>query len=119
MATKIPLRPEWEFLCHLEDIPDGGARGKLPKGNEDQIFVVRQGDEVFVYLNDCPHNHRPLEYRQDVFLSADGGHIICWAHSAHFEIRSGICYAGPCHGKSLTPITSCVENGMIWIKPIY
>jgi nitrite reductase/ring-hydroxylating ferredoxin subunit len=84
-------------------------------GLDDRLCIVRQGDEVFVWLNDCPHEHRPMEYRQDRFLSADGQHLVCYAHSAHFDIRTGHCFAGPCTGQSLTRVPARVEDGKVWI----
>lgn len=102
-------------LCKLDDLPDGGSRGLLRQGLDDQLCVVRQGGEVFVWLNDCPHEHRPMEYRQDRFLSGDGGHIVCYAHSAHFDIRTGHCFAGPCTGQHLTKVPARIENGTVWI----
>ncbi len=103
------------LLCRLDDLPDGGARGLLREGFEDRLCVVRQGQEVFVWLNDCPHEHRPMEYRQDQFLSADGGHIVCFAHSAHFDIRSGHCFAGPCAGKHLARVHREMRDGAVSI----
>lgn len=103
-------------LCSLTDIPDGGARGLLPEGRDDRVIVVRQGQEVFVWLNDCPHNHRPLDYRQDRFLSGDGRHIVCFAHSAHFDIRTGSCFAGPCVGQYLIPVPVRIAiDGGVWV----
>src|SRR5579863_9745304 len=102
-------------LCALDDLPDGGSRGLLRQGLDDRLCVVRQGDEVFVWLNDCPHEHRPMEYRQDRFLSGDGSHIVCYAHSAHFDIRTGHCFAGPCAGQHLTRVPARLENGKVWI----
>jgi nitrite reductase/ring-hydroxylating ferredoxin subunit len=104
-------------LCSLDALPDGGARGLLRQGLDDLLCVVRQGQEVFVWLNDCPHEHRPMEYRQDQFLSGDGGHIVCFAHSAHFEIRSGLCFAGPCTGQRLKAVACEVREGAVWIAP--
>ena len=102
-------------LCRLDELPDGGARGLLRRGNDDQVFAVRRGTEVRVWRNDCPHNHRPLEYRQDQFLSADGQHIVCYAHSAHFDIDTGYCFAGPCEGSSLKAVPSRLSDGAVWI----
>jgi nitrite reductase/ring-hydroxylating ferredoxin subunit len=102
-------------LCALDDIPDGGARGLLREGLDDRLCVVRQGDEVFVWLNDCPHEHRPMEYRQDQFLSGDRGHIVCYAHSAHFDIRSGRCFAGPCLGEHLVKVPARIRDGAVWV----
>lgn len=103
-------------LCRLDEVPDGGARGLIRQGNDDQVFAVRQGADLFAWLNDCPHNHRPLEYMQDRFLSADGQHIVCYAHSAHFDIRTGRCFAGPCEGQSLIPVRSSIREGIVWIR---
>ncbi|WP_175908052.1 Rieske (2Fe-2S) protein [Burkholderia seminalis] len=103
------------LLCALDDLPDGGSRGMLREGLNDRLCVVRQGDDVFVWLNDCPHEHRPMEYRQDRFLSGDGRHIVCYAHSAHFDIRTGKCFAGPCIGQRLTKVPALVANGKVWI----
>lgn len=103
-------------LCHRDELPDQGARGLLREGRHDRVFAIRRGDEVFVWLNDCPHNHRPLEYQRDRFLSADGQHIVCYAHSAHFELRSGLCFAGPCVGRYLTEVPARVDAaGVVWI----
>jgi nitrite reductase/ring-hydroxylating ferredoxin subunit len=103
------------MLCRMSELPDGGARGFWREGNDDRVFAVRQGDDVLVWLNDCPHNHRPLEFLPDRFLSADGSHIVCSAHSAHFDIRSGYCYAGPCEGRSLVPVASRLVDGALWV----
>lgn len=103
------------WLCALQDIPDGRARGLLKKGLDDRVFAVRRGGEVRVWLNDCPHQHRPLEYRQDQFLSSDGGHIVCYAHSAHFHLETGDCFAGPCMGQSLVSVPCEVRDGQVWI----
>jgi nitrite reductase/ring-hydroxylating ferredoxin subunit len=102
-------------LCRIDELPDGAARGLLRAGNDDRVFAVRQGGEVFVWRNDCPHNHRPLEYRQDQFLSADGQHIVCYAHGAHFDIKSGYCFAGPCEGRSLVPVSTRITDGVVWM----
>lgn len=107
--------PEDIPLCRIDDVPDGGALGLLPRGFVDTVFAVRQGSQVFVWLNDCPHNHRPLELRKDMFLSSDGSHIQCYAHGAHFDIRSGQCFAGPCQGRALTPVPARVAAGTVWI----
>lgn len=104
------------LLCHLDELPDGAARGLLRQGLDDRLCVVRQGAEVFAWLNDCPHEHRPLEYRQDQFLSGDGQHIVCYAHSAHFDLRTGLCFAGPCKGQRLTPVPVELRGDALWLS---
>jgi nitrite reductase/ring-hydroxylating ferredoxin subunit len=109
---------EERLLCRLEDLADGASRGFLRRGNDDQVFAVRQGDKVFVWLNDCPHEHRPLEYRQDKFLSGDGGNIVCYAHSAHFDIQSGHCFAGPCTGQALVPVPVRIDGAGVFVPAV-
>lgn len=109
---------EERLLCRLEELADGASRGFLRQGNDDQVFAVRQGDQVFVWLNDCPHEHRPLEYRQDRFLSGDGGHIVCYAHSAHFDIQSGHCFAGPCTGQGLVPVPVRIDGTGVLVPAV-
>jgi nitrite reductase/ring-hydroxylating ferredoxin subunit len=99
----------------MADIPDGGSRGLMTEGFEDRVLVVRQGEAVFGWLNDCPHEHRPLGWKRHEFLSGDGGHIVCYAHSAHFDIRSGHCFAGPCTGDHLLPVPLAVRGGAVWL----
>lgn len=103
-------------LCHRDELPDHIARGLLREGRHDRVFAIRCGAEVFVWLNDCPHNHRPLEYQLDQFLSADGQHIVCYAHSAHFDLCTGHCFAGPCVGRYLVPVPARIDvAGNVWI----
>jgi nitrite reductase/ring-hydroxylating ferredoxin subunit len=104
-------------LCRLDQLPDGSARGFDPDGaGEDTIFAVRRGAQVHVYRNDCPHNHRPLEYMRHRFLSADGSTIVCYAHSAHFRIEDGVCVHGPCLGQALQAVPARIEQGVVLLE---
>lgn len=104
-----------QILCRLEDIPDGKSKGFLPVRREDQLFAVRKGDEVFVYMNTCPHEWVPMDFRKDYFLSGNGEEIVCYAHNAHFTIESGFCTAGPCINKELIKVPFRIEDGAIVI----
>jgi nitrite reductase/ring-hydroxylating ferredoxin subunit len=103
-------------LCRVEDIADGQSRGFHPQGNDDRLFAVRRGASVYVYMNTCPHNWRPLEYAKDRFLSADGAEIMCYAHGAHFTIESGVCVSGPCEGDRLIAVPARVDDGVVIIS---
>ncbi len=89
-------------LCRLDDLPDGAARGFAPTpGGFTGLFAVRQGGEVLVYVNACPHLGTPLDWTPDRFLSADGRRILCATHGAEFRIADGECLRGPCLGERL------------------
>jgi nitrite reductase/ring-hydroxylating ferredoxin subunit len=102
-------------LCQLDDIRDGGSKGVMPnERGRDRMLLVRQGDSVRAYINNCPHYDRaPLGWKKNEFLSGDGQHIMCAAHGALFDIESGLCTLGPCLGQSLTPVLVRVEGGSV------
>lgn len=104
------------LLCALEDIPDGGAKGVLPDARgRDQGLLVRRGDKVFGYVNNCPHYDRaPLGWKRNEFLNGAKDKIMCSAHGALFRIEDGTCVVGPCLGQSLKPIRITVEGGQVF-----
>jgi nitrite reductase/ring-hydroxylating ferredoxin subunit len=111
----VRIEPE-QKLCALNDIPDGEARGFLPDARrEDRVFLVRRGREVYGYLNTCPHNWRPLDWAKDKFLNCPGGHIVCFAHGAHFDVASGVCTAGVCEGDKLISVPTRVADGEVLV----
>ncbi|MEO7936023.1 MAG: Rieske (2Fe-2S) protein [Dokdonella sp.] len=88
---------ESPVLCRVNDIPDGGAisvRVDSATGGF-EIILMRQGEQVFGYHNECPHQGRNLDYVPGKFLMKDG-RIICAAHGAMFAVSSGECVSGPC-----------------------
>lgn len=105
-----------DLLCALEDIPDGGAKGVFPgPRGRDQGLLVRRGDKVFGYINNCPHFDRaPLGWKKNEFLNGAKDKIMCAAHGALFRIEDGTCVIGPCLGQSLTPIRITVESGQVF-----
>lgn len=118
--------PSGRVLCRLEDIEDGQGKGftlsEGPEGNGSagdgpadggsrgrDIFVVREDDQVFGYVNSCPHLGTPLNWDGDRFISADSGLILCATHGALFEIEDGACVSGPCAGQALEPVPVAVD----------
>lgn len=88
---------ESSALCQLDDIPDSGAicvRVDSSTGGY-EIILLRKGEEVFGYHNECPHQGRNLDYVPGKFLITEG-RIICAAHGATFTVSTGDCVSGPC-----------------------
>lgn len=97
--------PAARRLCHLAELPEGGARGFDPLGRgRDTVFAVRRGTAVRVWADRCPHHGTPLPWRKDAYLNAAGDRIVCAAHGALFEIDTGLCVQGPCLGERLWPV---------------
>jgi nitrite reductase/ring-hydroxylating ferredoxin subunit len=98
-------------LCRLEEIPDGNSRGFPPApGGFTGLFAVRRGNQVWVYVNSCPHVGLPLDPAPDRFLDAKRRWVVCSAHGARFQIEDGLCVSGPCHGESLEAVPARVDE---------
>ena len=102
-------------LCRLDEIADGESRGFEYELEDDDIefFVVRKGQSVFGFFNDCPHIGTPLNWKNKNFLTLDNSMIVCATHGAIFRIEDGHCMAGPCVGQSLRTVYISCESGNI------
>ena len=68
-------------LCRLDDIPDGDAIAAHVDSHAGgfEVIVLRRGDAVYAYHNECPHAGRGLDFAPGRFLVRDG-RVICAAH---------------------------------------
>ena len=113
----VAAPPVGTVLCRLADITDPGGRG-FSFGQPPQqvsLFVVRQGERAFAYVNDCPHARSPLDWVPDQFLDPTRTYIQCSTHGAKFRISDGYCVSGPCMGDALTRISIAVRDGDVVI----
>lgn len=79
-------------------------------------FLIRQGDRVYAYVNNCPHYDKaPLGWKKDEFLDGSGQHVMCSSHGALFRISDGECVLGPCLGEKLTPLLIEVWDGDVFL----
>ena len=104
-------------LCRLGDIPDGGSNGFFTDGADGRLLymAIRQGTEVFVYENRCPHTGLPLDFQPGRFLTADGALIQCSNHGARFRIKDGLCVSGPCEGNRLKAVKTENRDGHLYL----
>lgn len=108
-------------LCKLDELePDAGKELVLHDSSGDAVwpfrmFIVRRDDSVWGYVNTCPHQHIPLNYFPDRFVSADKQFVLCANHGALFNFDDGECVAGPCVGKALQQVPLTVRDGTVTI----
>ena len=104
-------------LCSLDEIPDGGSNGFFTETSDGRLLymAIRQGDMVFVYMNECPHTGMPLDFQPGQFLNPDRSLIHCSTHGAQFRIKDGYCVSGPCAGDSLKPVTTEIRSGSLYV----
>lgn len=107
--------PAGVSLGPLSQIEDGKARNFVLQIGDAYFhgFVVRQGDEVFGYVDRCPHAGLPLAEELDDYLTPQGDYIACQWHGALFSISSGRCIGGPCAGDSLMVWPVRNDNGTL------
>jgi nitrite reductase/ring-hydroxylating ferredoxin subunit len=110
-----PVLKPGDVLCRIDELDNPGSRGfiMLRDGEEEEIFVVRDGNDAFAYVNVCPHRFMPLNWKPDVFLNFQKTRILCVVHAATFDLRDGSYMGGPCPGQSLESIPLRIEDGLI------
>jgi nitrite reductase/ring-hydroxylating ferredoxin subunit len=112
---RLSVTPAGVALAPLASIPDGGARNFVlhMRAGRFHGFAVRKGEEVYGYVDRCPHMGLPLAQTLDDYLSPSGEVIACSWHGAVFEIESGRCLGGPCAGQGLTRWPVTVVDGVV------
>ena len=107
-----------ERICSIDEIPDGDSAGFVVERNGQPlgIVTVRQGSEVFAYVNSCPHVGVPLDFTPGKFLDLTKTYIQCASHGATFRIETGECIGGPCAGKSLIPIPVRMDGADVYVN---
>lgn len=74
------------MLCHLDAVPDGGA---LVIDRDPGVIVVRRGQQVWAYINRCPHFSIPLDFDPGTICTYDAEVLMCAHHSALFRFTDG------------------------------
>lgn len=102
------------LLIPLGELHDGKLHEASASiaGNETSFIIVSNASQFRVYLNQCPHQGRRLDYARGQFLTKSGN-IICAAHGATFNLESGLCVQGPCRGESLMNLQAEVIDGQL------
>ncbi len=108
--------PPGTELCRVDEMRETDARGFVFGGGTErfELFIVKRGQHVFGYVNECPHALTPLDTMPDKFLTLDETRILCSTHAALFRIEDGYCTSGPCTGKSLEPVPLEIRGGVIF-----
>lgn len=74
-------------ICKVEKIPDPGTLTLELDGFP--LLLVRQNGAVKAFVNACPHQYLPLDYKGERLISADGKLLRCTNHQAGFLIETG------------------------------
>ncbi len=102
-------------LCNINEIPDGGAYA-TEDVLQSPVVLIRRADQVWAYLNQCPHFSIPLDFEPGVFCTYETSWIMCAHHSAMFRFEDGVCVDGPCEGAALTRVEVEVRDGCVFAR---
>ena len=114
-VARLFTTPAGIDLGPLDSVADGDSRGVILTlaGARFQGFIVRKGQQVYGYVDRCPHTGLPLSEQLDAFLTPERDLISCAWHGALFSISSGLCLGGPCAGRALSKWPLEVKDGQI------
>jgi 3-phenylpropionate/trans-cinnamate dioxygenase ferredoxin subunit len=94
----------------LSDIPDQGPIAvTLPDWTA--VCLVRRGDEVTAFLDECPHQGMQLSVGEVL----EDGTLECPWHGARFDCRTGAVCRGPAE-EPATLFDVRIESGQVHIR---
>ena len=93
------------------DLEEGGRALRFECAPGVPAFAVRFHGRIHAWVNRCPHQRTELDWEPGEVFSADGHHLVCASHGAHFEPDSGRCVAGPCRGAALQDLVLEERDG--------
>ncbi len=105
-------------LANVEDVSGAKATIARVPGRDVSLILIRDGDTVKAYVNNCPHQHVPLNEAYKVDVNPFQKTMKCSVHDAWFKIEDGECVDGPCLGDHLQPYPIRIdEAGNIYAAP--
>ena len=84
--------PAGTLLGHRGDLTEGTAQSLLiDTGNGAfPVLLVASLGMIRAFVNLCPHQDLPLDYRSKDVVSADGTMVLCSNHQAGFRVADGV-----------------------------
>ncbi|WP_112322066.1 Rieske (2Fe-2S) protein [Oceanibium sediminis] len=111
-----------------KDMPGAPAPGTLVCAADDMtaptlgvdldgfpLLLVRVNGRLLGYVNACPHQYLPLDWRTGNVLAADGVTLRCSNHQAGFDAETGKGVDGFGAGCALDPVPLVERAGQILI----
>ncbi|MDT0684466.1 Rieske 2Fe-2S domain-containing protein [Roseicyclus sp. F158] len=107
----IPSAPEPGARICLEAEMTGPVHGCDLGGFP--VLLVRSAGGLRAYVNACPHQHLPLDWRSSGILSPDGVSLRCSNHDARFDAATGEGTGGYGAGCALIQVPIEIRGGEV------
>lgn len=105
------------FVANATDVPEGATTLEvLSDAGEFPMILAHQGGQFYAYVNACPHQFLPLDYRSPQILITAGDKLMCTSHGAMYDLKIGVGTAGHGLGCSLGSVPlEITKDGRILI----
>lgn len=104
----------WHDLCPLDELPDGWPVHR--NLGYISLFVLREGEQVYVLADRCAHLAGPLHHGHVVEVDEEVC-IICPWHGSTFRVSDGAVVHGPATGRQPAFETRLTGEGMLQVRP--
>ncbi len=103
-------------LAHVDDVTNARATIARVPGQSFSVILIKDGEgQIRAWINNCPHQHVPLNEAYKVDVNPFTKTMKCSVHDAWFKVDDGECVEGPCYGDHLTPFPIRIdEEGRIF-----
>ncbi len=103
-------------IANIKQLSNAKTLVTQPNKTTPSIVLIKDGNTVKAYHNNCPHQNVPLNEAYKIDVNPFEKTIKCSVHDAFFKIENGECIAGPCRNESLTRISIRMdEKGDIYL----
>lgn len=105
-------------ICALSELPESGTREFFVGAGDWPLrgFVVRYQQQVFAYVNRCPHLGWQLNLKPNIFFAPHIALLQCIGHGALFDPATGQCVAGPCAGQGLQQLHIDIMDDVVCLR---
>ena len=105
-------------IAGFDDIPAEGILFDYKEGPfDEQGILLRTGDGVKAYKNECRHLPMRLDDREPAEIwDPHKRYLVCNSHGARYRPDDGLCVAGPCEGSHLKELPVVVRDGDVFLE---
>ena len=100
-------------ICALSEVPGAGVASFDLAGFP--LLLVASAEGLRAYVNACPHQFLPLDWRSARILSPDATVLRCSNHDAGFDAATGAGIDGFGQGCALDPVPVRAVGGTLVI----
>lgn len=102
------------IICSTELVKESEAHCFTIKSQKGDfpVIIVRRDSVIHAYVNACPHQYLPLNYRSETIISSDRQQLLCSVHGAAFDSASGHCTSGALDSLDPVPVFENSEGNL-------